>query len=67
MKVYIYEEERDRFWYLNVEIYPTMADFKSVGGLCGFFDGDEDNDLTRRNGLIDSYSLYPDDFSKSWR
>lgn len=66
MKVYIYEEERDRFWYLNVEIYPTMADFKSVGGLCGFFDGDEDNDLTRRNGLIDSYSLYPDDFSKSW-
>lgn len=67
MKVYIYEEERSRFWYLNVEIYPTIADFKSVDGLCGFFDGDRDNDLRRRNGQVDSNSLYPDEFSNSWR
>lgn len=67
MKVYIYEEECDWFWYLNVEIYFIMVDFKFVGGLCGFFDGDEDNDLIRRNGLIDFYFLYLDDFFKFWR
>lgn len=67
MKVYIYEAWQYRFWYLNVEIYPTAADLKNVDGLCGFFDGDQDNDLRRKNGQVDSYSLYPDEFSKSWR
>ncbi|XP_061171058.1 von Willebrand factor D and EGF domain-containing protein-like [Saccostrea echinata] len=60
------------FWYINVEIYPTIADVGSTSGLCGMLDNDYTNDLKRRNGVqdnVNSYSYWspPDDFSNSWR
>ncbi|XP_056017049.1 von Willebrand factor D and EGF domain-containing protein-like [Ostrea edulis] len=52
-------------WYINVEIYPTVADFNRTSGLCGLLDDDKTNDFSRKDGLI-SHSNPPDDFSKSW-
>jgi hypothetical protein len=58
--------------YLQTEIYPSIADVKKSGGLCGLLDNNYKNDLTRRTGIVDnpdefSYHNPPDDFSISWR
>lgn len=60
-----------RFWFIDVEIYPTIADFESTRGLCGFLDNKTENDLTWKNGFKDDILLYnrnihPDGFSSSW-
>nr|XP_022287793.1 von Willebrand factor D and EGF domain-containing protein-like isoform X2 [Crassostrea virginica]XP_022287794.1 von Willebrand factor D and EGF domain-containing protein-like isoform X2 [Crassostrea virginica] len=60
------------FFYINLEVYPTVADVSSTSGLCGFLDGDHTNDLRHRHGTQDnvaSFSYYnpPDAFSLSWQ
>lgn len=55
-------------WQIDIDIYPSLSDVKNSAGLCGILDGSQENDLTKRNGNIDSLSLtFPDDFSNSWR
>ena len=56
------------FWFINVEVYPTVADVSRTSGLCGFLDNDETNDFRRRDGFLESISSnYPDNFSLSWQ
>ena len=58
--------------FINLEVYPTVLDFKKTSGLCGFLDGIITNDLRREDGTIDdigafSYFSHPDAFSLSWQ
>ena len=56
------------FWFINLEVYPTVSDVSSTSGLCGFLDNDKTNDFKRRDGTQDSiHSMPPDPFSLSWR
>nr|XP_022339990.1 von Willebrand factor D and EGF domain-containing protein-like isoform X1 [Crassostrea virginica]XP_022339999.1 von Willebrand factor D and EGF domain-containing protein-like isoform X1 [Crassostrea virginica] len=60
------------FFYINLEVYPTVADVSRTSGLCGFLDDDHTNDLRHRDGTQDnvaSFSYYnpPDAFSLSWQ
>lgn len=71
VKVSIYNYESSS-WYINLEVYPTVADVNRTSGLCGVLDDDDTNDLRRRDGTQDnikSYSNYnpPDVFSLSWQ
>ena len=55
-----------RPWFHNVmdiDIYPTPADAKSIEGLCGNFNGDTGDDLKMRNGSITNDT---DQFAWSW-
>ncbi|XP_048779375.2 von Willebrand factor D and EGF domain-containing protein-like isoform X2 [Ostrea edulis] len=52
-------------WYINVEVYPTVADFNRTCGLCGLLDDKKTNDFRRKDGSISS-SNPPNDFSISW-
>ncbi|XP_078340873.1 von Willebrand factor D and EGF domain-containing protein-like [Crassostrea virginica] len=61
-----------QFFYINLEVYPTVADVSRTSGLCGFLDDDKTNDLRHRDGTQDSvYSFHyhnpPDGFSLSWQ
>lgn len=76
LKAYLYEswgENEDRFWFINVDVFPTIADYESTEGLCGYLDGNQTNDLTRRDmsvddiQLFDYYHVHPNQFSDSWR
>ncbi|XP_053404691.1 von Willebrand factor D and EGF domain-containing protein-like [Mercenaria mercenaria] len=60
--------------YYNVYITPPEDDFAATSGLCGTFDGNRDNDLTHKGGLIqDKFPLtkhsqfQPHPFVESWR
>ena len=60
------------FFYINLEVYPTVADVSRTSGLCGFLDDDHTNDLRHRDGTYDnvasfSYFNPPDAFSLSWQ
>ena len=75
VKAYLFHSwywESGKFWYVNVEVYPTIADFESTTGLCGYLDHDQTNDLTWNTGFEDDIQLYdynnrhPDKFSQSW-
>ncbi|XP_062607869.1 uncharacterized protein LOC134269673, partial [Saccostrea cucullata] len=61
-----------RDWFLQTEVYPSVADVGKSSGLCGVLGGGIQNDLTRRDGTVDSPNTFgyynpPDDFSISWR
>ena len=44
------------------------VDVCSVVGLCGLYDDDSSNDLSKRAGGVSGESgRFPNDFSKSWR
>lgn len=71
VKIMLYSD-RSVGWFINVEIYPTIADLSQTSGLCGFLDNNFDNDLQRKDGTRDNiYSFHryrpPDIFSKSWQ
>jgi hypothetical protein len=53
-------------WYINIEVYPTVADVERTSGLCGYLDGDTTNDFRLLDGST-SNSNPPDDFSLSWK
>ncbi|XP_052216779.1 von Willebrand factor D and EGF domain-containing protein-like [Dreissena polymorpha] len=40
--------------FMNVYVYPSVADFKKTSGLCGLFDGTTNNDRLNRPGSNDS-------------
>ncbi|XP_048767376.2 uncharacterized protein LOC125674294 [Ostrea edulis] len=63
VKVMLYDSGS---WYMNIEVYPTVADVQKTSGLCGFLDDDTTNDLRLLDGSI-STSSPPDDFSLSWK
>ena len=48
-------------WFINLEVYPTVADVSSTSGLCGFLDNDKTNDLRLRNGSQESIHSNPPD------
>ncbi|XP_061171056.1 von Willebrand factor D and EGF domain-containing protein-like [Saccostrea echinata] len=59
-------------WFLQTQVYPSVADVGKSSGLCGVLGGGMQNDLTRRDGTLDdpnsfSYHNPPNDFSISWR
>ncbi|XP_062600788.1 von Willebrand factor D and EGF domain-containing protein-like isoform X2 [Saccostrea cucullata] len=61
-----------RDWFIQTQVYPSVADVGKSGGLCGLLDGNTRNDLTRRSGTVDNPNNYnyrnpPDAFSISWR
>ncbi|XP_062608125.1 von Willebrand factor D and EGF domain-containing protein-like, partial [Saccostrea cucullata] len=61
-----------RDWFIQTQVYPSVADVGKSGGLCGLLDGNIKNDLTRRSGIVDdpnsfNYRSPPDAFSISWR
>ncbi|MES1921764.1 hypothetical protein MHBO_003295 [Bonamia ostreae] len=79
VKISIYESREwltsttsTTLWYINVEIYPTIADTNSTSGLCGFQDNNQTNDLRWKDGtesdisLYDYFKTHPNDFAKSW-
>nr|XP_022323219.1 von Willebrand factor D and EGF domain-containing protein-like [Crassostrea virginica] len=75
VKAYLYNDwdwDNGRFWYVNVEVYPTIADFEETTGLCGYLNDNQTNDLTWETGfedniqLYDYYNRHPDGFSQSW-
>ncbi|WAR28808.1 SVEP1-like protein [Mya arenaria] len=49
--------------FVNVAVFPSLADFNNTEGLCGRFDGDTVNDLNKRpgseNDTILSWKLFP--------
>ena len=49
---------------VNVIVFPASSDFDNVDGLCGTFDGDQDNDLTYRYG--DTVTVVETD-DKGWQ
>jgi hypothetical protein len=55
---------------MDIDIYLSAKDFHNTDGLCGYFDGDRNNDFRHRNGSQSStsndYYGYTD-FIKSWR
>ncbi|XP_062587324.1 von Willebrand factor D and EGF domain-containing protein-like [Saccostrea cucullata] len=53
---------------IDLEILPSAMDIGNADGLCGYFDGDRENDFRRRNSTItdDISQSYPNDFSRSW-
>ncbi|XP_013398006.1 mucin-17 [Lingula anatina] len=54
--------------YINIVVTPSASDFQRVEGLCGNYDGSSRNDLVKRDGSTENTrSIYPNDFSKSWR
>ncbi|GFR90472.1 von Willebrand factor D and EGF domain-containing protein, partial [Elysia marginata] len=52
--------------YINVVIRMSSSDFGQSQGLCGNFDGNKNNDLTTRNGVLVPIKRV-DEFSLSWR
>mgnify|MGYP003691675703 CR=1 FL=1 len=55
-------------FFLDIDIYPTVADFGQTSGLCGFLDNDRKNDLRHKNGTEDDRRSYPyDEFTLSWQ
>ncbi|XP_048750156.2 uncharacterized protein LOC125662024 [Ostrea edulis] len=57
------------YYNIDLEILPSAPDVGNAEGLCGYFDGEVNNDFRRRNSTFsDSIRLrYPNDFSRSWR
>ncbi|KAL4216825.1 hypothetical protein ACF0H5_024546 [Mactra antiquata] len=41
--------------FINIYIYPSLADVNATEGLCGYFDNNTENDFTRRNGSIEKF------------
>ncbi|XP_023930523.1 von Willebrand factor D and EGF domain-containing protein isoform X3 [Lingula anatina] len=54
-------------YYMNIHIHPGSRDVESTLGLCGTLNGNKNDDFLRRDGTTDPISLYPNDFSLSWR
>lgn len=57
--------KKDSYDYLTIEIAPSALDQGQLGGLCGRFDGQQQNDLTFPDGrvtLTDTNS-----FLEAWR
>jgi len=47
-----------------IYVKPSIDDIKRSSGLCGYFDGDENNDFRLRNNKI---SFDANSFSEDWR
>ncbi|XP_062578161.1 LOW QUALITY PROTEIN: uncharacterized protein LOC134240066 [Saccostrea cucullata] len=52
-------------WQIDLDIYPSLADFNNTEGLCGTLDGDRQNEFTNKSGSRLSLE-FPDEFSRSW-
>ncbi|XP_061170968.1 von Willebrand factor D and EGF domain-containing protein-like [Saccostrea echinata] len=65
----VYITDWNGYYNIDLEINPSSLDFGNSYGLCGFFDGVIDNDVTRRDKTTtDSIELtYPNTFSNSWK
>nr|XP_022293342.1 von Willebrand factor D and EGF domain-containing protein-like [Crassostrea virginica] len=71
VKIFLYNYASQSF-YINLEVYPTVADVSRTDGLCGVVDGDKTNDLRRKDGSQDDINSYdyhnpPNMFSLSWQ
>ncbi|XP_078312035.1 von Willebrand factor D and EGF domain-containing protein-like [Crassostrea virginica] len=56
--------------FINIFIYPSAADFNKTEGLCGTYDGNQDNDLLGPDGVITKVpdpGKRPDGYSIKWR
>nr|XP_022289580.1 von Willebrand factor D and EGF domain-containing protein-like isoform X2 [Crassostrea virginica] len=57
-------------FFLDIDIYPTVADFAQTSGLCGFLDNNRENDLRHKDGTEDARK-YPgaeyNEFTLSWQ
>ncbi|XP_053404804.1 uncharacterized protein LOC123555193 [Mercenaria mercenaria] len=52
---------------LTVSVTAPEDDYAATAGLCGTFDKNFDNDFQHKNGQVDTFSYYPDNFIESWR
>ena len=62
MRVDVYVMEYSDY-VMNIDIYPTPAEFNNVEGLCGNFNGEAYDDFAMSDG---SETTDNDDFSLSW-
>ncbi|CAI9738780.1 Willebrand factor D and EGF domain-containing [Octopus vulgaris] len=53
--------------FINIQIQASTLDYNNTIGLCGSFDGNATNDLTTSDNRIIKHSLFPNNFSLSWR
>uniref|UniRef100_A0A0L8G0B6 VWFD domain-containing protein n=1 Tax=Octopus bimaculoides TaxID=37653 RepID=A0A0L8G0B6_OCTBM len=53
--------------FINIQIQASTLDYKNVNGLCGSFDGNATNDLTTSDNRTIKHSMFPNNFSLSWR
>lgn len=58
---------------MNIYVTAPEEDYGATQGLCGTFDGNIDNDLTHKSGVVDTFpstvthSWEPSNFVESWR
>ncbi|XP_053387563.1 uncharacterized protein LOC123542645 isoform X2 [Mercenaria mercenaria] len=54
---------------LDIDIYLSAKDFGNIDGLCGYFDGNRNNDFRHRDGSESAISngYYYHEFTESWR